>query len=151
MAWLAILGVVVAAGLLGGEADQTDTALAPDATVTPRSPVASPRPSLKRPAPDQFALGPRSLVVRGWVAKSAGAVRVMVTSAAGSPIAIGAVDPTGHPRNGMIPFETTFALPRSQAAPGNDLFVVPIGADGRPLEADTWRAVQGGTVELFVR
>jgi hypothetical protein len=148
--WLAILGVVVAAGLLGGrEADGTDVALAPDASVTPRSPIASTRPVTVRPPPNPFR--PRSLVVRGWVAKRAGAVQVMVTSATGSPIAIGAVDPTGHPRNGMIPFQTTFALPRSQSAPGHDLLVVPIGADGRPLEADTWRAVQGGIVELFVR
>jgi hypothetical protein len=150
VAWLAILGVVVAAGLLGArEADRSDLALAPDATVRAPSPFASPRPSVGQPAPDQ--LGPRTLVVRGWVAKSAGAVQVMVTSAAGSPIAVGAVDPTGHPRNGMIPFETTFALPRSQSSPDHDLLVVPIDADGSPLEADTWRAVRGGIVELFVR
>lgn len=94
---------------------------------------------------------PRELLVRGWVAKGIGDVQLMIASASLEPIAIAAIDPTGMPRNGMVPFVTTFRLPRTASSTRTDLVVVPVDSAGRPLASAETRPVQGWVVELVVR
>ena len=94
---------------------------------------------------------PRALLVRGWVARSIGDLHVMVASATLEPIAIAAIDPTGMPRNGMVPFEAIFQLPRAAAEVGRDLYVVPVDGTGFPIARAETRRVEGSIVELVVR
>jgi hypothetical protein len=93
----------------------------------------------------------RALLVRGWVASGIDDVRVMVASASLEPIAIAAIDPTGMPRNGMVPFEAVFRLPREAADAGRDLYVVPVDGTGFPIARAETRRVEGSIVELVVR
>ena len=78
-------------------------------------------------------------------------MRVMVVSARLEPIAISAIDPTGMPRNGMVPFEATFELPRAAAEAGRDLYVVPVDGTGFPIARAETRRVEGSIVELVIR
>ena len=89
--------------------------------------------------------------MRGWVAETARDVRIMVTTGRHGPIATAALDPTGMPRNGMVPFEATFRVPRAVANLDGGLFVIAVGAAGNELESSEWVAVEGSIVELVVR
>jgi hypothetical protein len=91
----------------------------------------------------------RDLVVRGWVARGIGDLHVMVTSSRHEPLAISAIALTGHPRNGMVPFEAAFRLPG--VSPETRLFVVPTDPAGRPRDPGPGLLVQGAVVELVVR
>ena len=107
----------------------------------------SPHPFPVEPAPDQ----PRSLVVRGWVARTSEAVQVVVFDRSGSTVAIGAIDPTGKPRNGMVPFETAFQLSRAGLDPAIPLYVTAANGRGLPLADARRQVVQGAVVELVIR
>ena len=78
-------------------------------------------------------------------------MRVMVASATLEPIAVSAIDPTGMPRNGMVPFQATFELPRSAADAGTHLLVVAVDGTGFPIARAQTRRVEGSVVELVVR
>jgi hypothetical protein len=76
---------------------------------------------------------------------------VMVATAALEPIAISAIDPTGMPRNGMVPFEARFRLPRAAAGEDRHLLVVAVDGTGFPIARAETRRVEGAIVELVVR
>jgi len=107
----------------------------------------TPRPVPATAAPTRA----RSLVVRGWVARSAGLIQVMVASQDRTPISVGDIDPTGKPRNGMVPFETTFELPRDAVEAAGALYVVATDGRGRPLASGRWQPVEGAIVEMVIR
>jgi hypothetical protein len=139
---------VVAIALAGGsQTEPGREAVATTMSAAPPSPIA---PSVPRARATLDPSRPRDLLVRGWVARTIGDLHLMVTSVRQQPIAIAAIDPTGKPRNGMVPFEAAFRLPRATAA--TDLFVVPVDAAGRPLDASApGQHVEGSVVELVVR
>jgi len=91
----------------------------------------------------------RHLVVRGWVARTVGDLHLTVTSATREPLATSAIDPTGKPRNGMVPFEATFRMPG--VSPETQLFVVLTDLTGRPRGPGPGLLVQGAVVMLVVR
>jgi len=93
----------------------------------------------------------RDVVVRGWVAQSIGDLHVMVASATREPITVSAIDPTGKPRNGMVPFEATVRIPAAASDAGIDLFVVPVDGAGRWLADAETHPVEGAVVGLIVR
>ena len=143
---MAVLAAVVGVALAGGSTTESTV----EAALPSRS--ASPAASLLvavRPTIDPSR--PRDLLVRGWVARDIGDLHVMVATATLEPIAIAAIDPTGKPRNGMVPFEAAFRLPRSAAEADGDLYVVPVDGTGWPIARAETRRVEGAIVELVVR
>lgn len=143
-----MLGVVVGGAVLGGRHDPAhDPTPEPTAKVALLSVVpAEPRGRIGRDL-DR----PRPVIVRGWVARNVGDVQVAIAGESRVPIAIASLDPTGKPRNGMVPFETSFALPRTTVASAGQLYVVPTDGRGRPLADGQWLAVQGAIVEIVIR
>ena len=140
-----MLAAVVGVALAGGSTFESPReAASPPAAASPVASVVAARPTMD-PA------RPRELLVRGWVARSIGDLHVMVASATLEPIAIAAIDPTGMPRNGMVPFEATFRLPRAAAGAGTELFVVPVDGTGFPIARAETRHVEGSIVEIVVR
>jgi hypothetical protein len=142
---LAVLGAAVGVALAGGSTFESPR------EVTLPSRTASPVVSVSAARPTVDPARPRGLLVRGWVARSIGDLHVMVASATLEPIAIAAIDPTGMPRNGMVPFEVVFRLPRAAADGGRDLYVVPVDGAGFPIARAETRRVEGSIVELVVR
>lgn len=140
-----MLAAVVGVALAGGSTfEPPREAAVPSAAASPVASVVAAGPTLD-PA------RPRELLVRGWVARRLGDLHVMVASATLEPIAIAAIDPTGMPRNGMVPFEAVFQLPRAAAEAGRDLYVVPVDGSGFPIARAETRRVEGSIVELVVR
>jgi hypothetical protein len=138
-----VLAGIVGIALTGGSQSER-----PTEAVAPSSPPPAPSVTLPRPTVDPAR--DRALLVRGWVSQTRRDVRVMVTTGRGGPIDIAQIDPTGMPRNGMVPFEATFRIPRALADPGGGLFVVPVGAGGNDLGVDRV-PVEGSVVDLVVR
>jgi hypothetical protein len=138
-----VLAGVVGIALTGGSQSERPTELVAPSPATPAASLTVPRPTVD-PARD------RALLVRGWVAETRRDLRVMVTTGRGRPIDIAQIDPTGMPRNGMVPFEAMFRIPRALADPGGGMFVVPVGTAGNDLGIDRV-LVQGAVVELVVR
>jgi hypothetical protein len=91
----------------------------------------------------------RHLTVRGWVARTVGDLRLMVTSSTREPLATSAIDPIGGPRNGMVPFEATFRIPG--VSPETELFVVPTDPTGHPRQPGPGLLVEGAVVMLVLR
>ena len=142
---MAVLAAVAGVALAGGSTTGSPREAAVSSSAA--SPVASPLAARRTVDPSR----PRDLLVRGWVARSIGDLHVMVASATLEPIAIAAIDPTGKPRNGMVPFEAAFHLPRAAADTSRDLFVVPVDGTGWPIARAETRRVEGAIVELVVR
>lgn len=120
LGWLGVLGVVVGAAVLGGQEGEPRERVGEVAVVAVR-------PSLP-PALAEF-------VVRGRVARDAGAVRIRLERADGAAVGTAPVDPTGHGHGDWVPFESRFVVERPDASSGAGLFVVAVGADGRALDA----------------
>jgi hypothetical protein len=140
-----VLAAVVGVALAGGSTiESSRQAVVPSAVA---SPVAS--QVVVRPTVDPAQ--PRALVVRGWVARTIEDLHVMVATAALEPIAISAIDPTGMPRNGMVPFEARFRLPRAAGDEERHLLVVPVDGTGFPIARAETRRVEGSIVEIVVR
>jgi hypothetical protein len=140
-----VLAAVVGVALAGGSTIQSPRqAVVPSAVASRVAPAVAARPTVD---PER----PRELLVRGWVARTIGDMRVMVASATLEPIAVSAIDPTGMPRNGMVPFQATFELPRSAADAGTHLLVVAVDGTGFPIARAQTRRVEGSVVELVVR
>ena len=141
---MAVVGIALAGG------SRSEPGLEATVPADPSPPSSS---GVARSAPTARATvdpaRPRELRVRGWVARSIGDLHMMVASASLEPIAIAAIDPTGKPRNGMVPFEVAFRLPR--AAAERDLFVVPVDGTGWPIARAETRHVEGSIVELVIR
>ena len=140
-----MLAAVVGVALAGGSTIESPReAAVPSVAVSPIASLVAARPTLD---PGR----PRELLVRGWVARRIGDLHVMVASATLEPIAIAAIDPTGMPRNGMVPFEAVFQLPRAAADADRQLYVVPVDGTGFPIARAETRRVEGAIVELVVR
>jgi hypothetical protein len=85
----------------------------------------------------------RQLIVHGRVAVGIVGVRIALETSAGTILAIEEIDPTGLPRAGMIPFVTTFDLPRRHEGGATTLYAVPVDRDGRSYFAARQRFVVG--------
>jgi hypothetical protein len=142
---------VVGFAILGGRQDLVPAPAASQQAQSTSSAGPAASTQAHHVAPTLDPNQPRSLIVRGWVARTSEAAGVMVTSRSGSTIAVSVMDPTGKPRNGMIPFETMFSLPRASIDPAEQLYVIATNARGRPLSDGHWEAVQGAVVEMVVR
>ena len=143
-----MLAAVIGVALAGGSRfEQPREAIA--SSGASEAPV--PATSLVATRPTVDPARPRELLVRGWVARRIGDLHVMVASATLEPIAIAAIDPTGKPRNGMVPFEAAFHLPRAATDASAELFVVPVDGTGWPIARAQTRRVEGSIVELVVR
>jgi hypothetical protein len=122
-------------------------------TATAIGPDGVPTQSIRRRIETAAAAVPeppvRHLVVRGWVARTIGDLHLTVTSSTREQLATSAIDPTGKPRNGMVPFEATFRMPG--VSPETQLFVVPTDSSGRPRAPGPGLLVQGAVVMLVVR
>ena len=143
--------MVVVEAVVGGRTSEVSEVPASPSALVAAASAASAEPTPRRPAATPDPTRARSLVVRGWVARSAGLVQVMVASHDRTPISLGDIDPTGKPRNGMVPFETTFALPRDAVETAGSLYVVATDGLGRPLADGTWQPVEGAIVEIVIR
>ena len=140
-----MLAAVVGVALAGGSTVESPReAIVPSAAASPVASGVAARPTID-PA------RPRELLVRGWVARRIGDLHVMVASATLERIAIAAIDPTGMPRNGMVPFEAVVQLPRVAAEADRELYVVPVDGTGFPIARAETRRVEGSIVELVVR
>jgi hypothetical protein len=146
VAWLAVLAGVVGVALAGGSRSERATE-----AVVPPSPIATAAPSVTRPRSTVDPARDRALLVRGWVSVDRRDVHVMVTTGRGGRIVASPIDPTGMPRNGMIPFEAAFRIPRGLTNPDGDMYVVPVGSAGNELDGAEWVPVTGSVVELVVR
>jgi len=76
----------------------------------------------------------RHLLVRGRVARDAGAVWLSLTTADGTPVATAPLDPTGHGHGGWIPFESRLLVARADADVSEALFVRTVSPTGRRLD-----------------
>jgi hypothetical protein len=122
------------------------------AAVATSSPTPS-RPSarslvLDEPARSGVVVTTQELIVRGRVAASAGEVRIMLESSGGKPLATAALDPTGHPRAGFVPFEATFRLSKPRPGGSMMLFVVAVDSAGIPIDGIRRRFTVGAVVEV---
>jgi hypothetical protein len=150
-AWVAGLAAVIGVAILG-----SDTTPAPERFVRGE-------PTLDATTVDELAAGPdrgprdprsettaalRHLVVRGRVARDVAEVRIMLTTAAGTPVSTARLDPIGHGRGGWVPFESRLPVMRRSAAVGDALFVVTVDGTGAPF--DDTRHRYHSSIFLFV-
>ncbi|MGP1674203.1 MAG: hypothetical protein ACTS8Z_03180, partial [Candidatus Limnocylindrales bacterium] len=135
-----MLGVIVGVALLGGGVGGGEGvtrgpgALAvvpsPAATAQVVPPVTRTRAlRLDEPSHSGVVVTTQELIVRGRVDQDAGEVRIMLESSGGKPIASSAIDPTGHPRAGFVPFEARFC-DEPDREPADDSGLVFSGGEG---------------------
>jgi hypothetical protein len=154
---VAALGLIVGIALLGGgergERGPAALAVVPSPAATGR--VAAPPGTrtralqLDEPSRSGVVVTTQELIVRGRVAQDAGEVRIMLESSGGKPIASSAIDPTGHPRAGFVPFEARFQLSKPRPGGTMVLFVVAVDPDGIPIDGVRRRFTVGAVVEVL--
>jgi hypothetical protein len=146
--WIAAVAAVAGAAALG---DRTTAEAVPEPSARPSAVAPSVVPDrsvrIVRPARPDEVVRTREIVVRGQVAK--GVSQVWITlEAGGRPIATRSIDPTGMPRNNLVPFETRFTVDRPRPAGPLFVMVVAIGTDGVPIDAMRRRFMLGEWLEL---
>ena len=151
-----MLGVIVGVALLGGGEGVTrgPGALAvvpsPAATAQVVPPVTRTRAlRLDEPSHSGVVVTTQELIVRGRVDQDAGEVRIMLESSGGKPIASSAIDPTGHPRAGFVPFEVRFQLSRPRPGGTMVLYVVAVDPAGIPIDGVRRRFTVGAVVDVL--
>ena len=104
---------------------------------------------LDEPSRSGVVVTTQELIVRGRVAQDVGEVRIMLESSGGKPIASSAIDPTGHPRAGFVPFEARFRLSKPRPGGTMVLFVVAVDPDGIPIDGVRRRFTVGAVVDVL--
>lgn len=142
------MAAVAGAATLG---DRTSAEAKPEPSATPSAVASAVVPDrsvrIDRPARPDEVVRTREIVVRGQVTKGVSQVWITLESG-GRPIATRSIDPTGMPRNNLVPFETRFRVDRPRPAGPLFVMVVAIGSDGVPIDAMRRRFMLGEWLEL---
>ena len=148
-AWVVGLGTVVVIALLGAASPSDSRPVPTAAAIASVKPRATTERSIRidQPAQRDEVVRTREIVVRGQVREGVSQVWITLESG-GRPIATGSLDPTGMPRNNLIPFETRFTVDRPRPAGPLFVMVVAIDADGVPIDAMRRRFMLGEWLDL---